>query len=167
MTQLEETPLKLFFYLNKGNFTDILIKRSRDGPLPSHKAWTSKMLSVERRNKGMNTQLVEQITKSQIRSDLPSFNTGDTIKVALKIVEGGKARIQVFQGVVISRRGHGVGETFIVRKESYGVGVERTLPINSPSIDSITVVKKGKVRRKKVYYLRSRKGKAARLKEVL
>ena len=115
----------------------------------------------------MNLQLVEQITKKQMRNDIPDFKPGDTLKVALKIIENGKSRIQVFQGVVISRRGHGVGETFIVRKESYGVGVERTLPINSPSIDSITVVKKGKVRRKKVYYLRSRKGKAARLKEVL
>lgn len=115
----------------------------------------------------MNNQLVEKITKSQIRSDLPSFGAGDTIKVALKIVENGKSRIQVFQGVVISRRGSGVSETFIVRKESAGVGVERTLPVNSPSIASIEVVKRGRVRRNKIYFLRNRKGKSARLKEVL
>lgn len=115
----------------------------------------------------MNNQLVEQITKSQIRSDLPSFGAGDTIKLSLKITENGKARIQVFQGVVIARRGTGVSETFIVRKESAGVGVERTFPVNSPSIASIEVLKHGRVRRNKIYYLRSRKGKSARLKEVL
>lgn len=115
----------------------------------------------------MNNQLVETITKSQIRSDLPKFGAGDTVKVALKIVENGKSRIQVFQGVVIARRGSGVSETFIVRKESAGIGVERTLPVNSPSIASIEVVKHGKVRHHKIYFLRSRKGKSARLKEIL
>ena len=115
----------------------------------------------------MNTQLVEQINKTQIRSDLPSFKAGDTIKVSFKIVENGKSRIQVFQGVVIARRGSGVGETFIIRKESSGVGVERTVPVNSPSIASIEVIKHGKVRHHKIYFLRSRKGKSARLKEVL
>ena len=115
----------------------------------------------------MNNNLVAQITKSQIRTDLPKFVTGDTIKVNVRIIEGGKSRIQVFQGVVISRRGSGVGETFIVRKMSSGIGVERTFPVNSPSIASIEVLKHGKVRRKKIYFLRSRSGKSARLKEVL
>ena len=115
----------------------------------------------------MNNNLVEQITKSQIRTDLPKFVTGDTIKVNVRIIEGGKSRIQVFQGVVISRRGSGVGETFIVRKMSSGIGVERTFPVNSPSIASIEVLKHGKVRRKKIYFLRTRSGKSARLKEVL
>lgn len=115
----------------------------------------------------MNNQLVETITKSQIRSDLPKFGAGDTVKVALKIVENGKARIQMFQGVVIARRGSGVSETFIVRKESAGIGVERTLPVNSPSIASIEVLKHGRVRHHKVYFLRNRKGKSARLKEVI
>ena len=115
----------------------------------------------------MNNQLVETITKSQIRTDLPKFVTGDTIKVSVRIVENGKQRIQVFQGVVIARRGSGVGETFIVRKMSSGVGVERTFTVNSPVISSIEVVKHGKVRRKKIYFLRSRSGKSARLKEVL
>lgn len=115
----------------------------------------------------MNLALVDQITKSQIRTDLPSFAAGDTIKVNVKITENGKSRIQAFQGVVIARRGSGVGETFIIRKMSSGVGVERTFPVNSPSIASIEVIKHGKVRRHKIFYLRSRKGKAARLKEVL
>ena len=115
----------------------------------------------------MNLALVDQITKSQIRTDLPSFTAGDTIKVNVKITENGKSRIQAFQGVVIARRGSGVGETFIIRKMSSGVGVERTFPVNSPSIASIEVIKHGKVRRHKIFYLRSRKGKAARLKEVL
>ena len=115
----------------------------------------------------MNNNLVEKITKSQIRTDLPKFVTGDTIKVNVRIIEGGKSRIQVFQGVVISRRGSGVGETFIVRKMSSGIGVERTFPVNSPSIASIEVLKHGKVRRKKIYFLRTRSGKSARLKEVL
>ena len=115
----------------------------------------------------MNNQLVEQITKSQIRTDLPNFVTGDTIKLSIRIIENGKERIQVFQGVVIARRGSGVSETFIVRKMSSGVGVERTFPVNSPVISSILVIKHGKVRRKKIYFLRSRSGKSARLKEVL
>ena len=115
----------------------------------------------------MNNNLVAQITKSQIRTDLPKFVTGDTIKVNVRIIEGGKSRIQVFQGVVIARRGSGVGETFIVRKMSSGVGVERTFPVNSPSIASVEVLKHGKVRRKKIYFLRNRSGKSARLKEIL
>ena len=115
----------------------------------------------------MNNQLVEQITKSQIRTDLPNFVTGDTIKLSIRIIENGKERIQVFQGVVIARRGSGVSETFIVRKMSSGVGVERTFPVNSPVISSIQVIKHGKVRRKKIYFLRNRSGKSARLKEIL
>lgn len=115
----------------------------------------------------MNNGLVDLITKSQIRTDLPNFVTGDTIKVNVRITENGKSRIQAFQGVVIARRGSGVSETFIIRKMSAGIGVERTFPVNSPSIASIEVIKHGKVRRHKIYFLRSRKGKAARLKEVL
>ena len=115
----------------------------------------------------MNNQLVDAISKSQIRSDLPKFVTGDTIKVNVRIIESGKERIQVFQGVVIARRGSGVSETFIVRKMSSGIGVERTFPVNSPVISSIQVVKHGKVRRKKIYFIRNRSGKSARLKEVL
>ena len=115
----------------------------------------------------MNNQLVDQITKSQIRTDLPEFKTGDTIKVMVRIIENKKERQQAFQGLVIARRGSGVGETFIVRKMSSGIGVERTFPVNSPVIAKIERVKQGKVRRNKITYLRSRSGKAARIKEIL
>ena len=115
----------------------------------------------------MNNNLVNEITASQIRHDLPDFSSGDEIKVSVRIVEGSKSRIQNFQGVVISRRGGGVSETFTVRKMSSGVGVERTFPINSPSIASIVVVRRGKVRRKKITYIRKLSGKSARIKEIL
>ena len=115
----------------------------------------------------MNNNLVNEITASQIRHDLPEFNSGDEIKVSVRIVEGQKSRIQNFQGVVISRRGGGVSETFTVRKMSSGVGVERTFSINSPSIASIVVVRRGKVRRNKITYIRKLSGKSARIKEIL
>ena len=114
----------------------------------------------------MNNNLVAQITKSQIRTDLPKFVTGDTIKVNVRIIEGGKSRIQVFQGVVIARRGSGVGETFIVRKMSSGVGVERTFPVHSPLVDHVDVVRKGSPRRAKLYYVRDLTGKAAKIKSA-
>lgn len=115
----------------------------------------------------MNNNLVNEIAATQIRKDIPEFKSGDTVKVSVKIVEGNKSRIQVFEGLVIIRRGGGVSETFTVRKVSSGVGVERTFPLNSPSIASIEVVRKGKVRRNKITYIRNRSGKSARIKEVL
>ena len=115
----------------------------------------------------MNNRLVEEITASQLRSDLPEFKSGDEVKVAVRIIEGNKSRIQVFQGVVIQRRGGGVNATFTVRKMSSGIGVERTFPLHSPSIAGIEVVRRGKVRRNKITYIRKRSGKAARIKEVL
>ena len=115
----------------------------------------------------MNNRLVEEITASQLRSDLPEFKSGDEIKVSVRIIEGNKSRIQVFQGVVIQRRGGGVNATFTVRKMSSGIGVERTFPLHSPSIAGIEVMRKGKVRRNKITYIRKRSGKAARIKEVL
>ena len=115
----------------------------------------------------MNNRLVEEITASQLRSDLPEFKSGDEVKVSVRIIEGNKSRIQVFQGVVIQRRGGGVNATFTVRKMSSGIGVERTFPLHSPSIAGIEVVRKGKVRRNKITYIRKRSGKAARIKEVL
>ncbi len=115
----------------------------------------------------MNKQLVQQITATQIRHDLPEFEIGDTIKVMVTIRENNKERQQAFEGVVISIRGAGASKTFIVRKDSAGVGVERNFLINSPSIASIKVLKHGKVRRHKLYYLRARSGKAARLEEVI
>ncbi|MFD2911076.1 50S ribosomal protein L19 [Jeotgalibacillus terrae] len=110
--------------------------------------------------------LIQEITKEQLRSDLPTFKPGDTVKVHVKVVEGTRERIQVFEGVVIKRRGGGVSETFTVRKISYGVGVERTFPVNTPKIAKLDVVRRGKVRRAKLYYLRNLRGKAARIKEI-
>lgn len=112
----------------------------------------------------MNLQLVDEITKSQMRTDLPKFKSGDEVRVSVKIIEGNKKRIQVFQGVVISVRGSKISETFTVRKMSSGIGVERTFPLHSPSIESIEVVRRGKVRRNKIHYLRQRSGKSARIK---
>ncbi|TFE03518.1 50S ribosomal protein L19 [Jeotgalibacillus sp. R-1-5s-1] len=110
--------------------------------------------------------LIQEITKEQLRSDLPVFKPGDTVKVHVKVVEGTRERIQVFEGVVIKRRGGGVSETFTVRKISYGVGVERTFPVHTPKIAKLEVVRRGKVRRAKLYYLRNLRGKAARIKEI-
>lgn len=114
----------------------------------------------------MNLNLVNEITKSQMKTDLPKLKAGQTVKIDVKIKEGEKSRIQVFEGIVIRVQGSGIGETFTVRKISNGVGVERTFPIHSPLVDKITVVRTGKVRRAKLYYLRQRSGKSARIKEV-
>lgn len=115
----------------------------------------------------MNTNIVNEVTASQLRHDIPDFKAGDTVKVSVRIIENKKERIQVFQGVVMQRRGSGVSETFIVRKISSGVGVERCFPVNSPAIAKIEVLRKGKVRRSRINYLRNRSGKAARIKEAL
>ena len=112
----------------------------------------------------MNNNLVNEITASQLKKDIPEFKAGDTLRVAVRIIEGGKQRIQNFEGVVVARKGTGVSETFTVRKEVSGIGVERIFPVNSPNIASITVTKKGKVRRAKLYFLRDRK-KAYKIKE--
>lgn len=114
----------------------------------------------------MNLQIVNEITNKQLRTDVPTFKAGDTLKVFVKIREGDKFRVQLFEGVCIARRGKGISETFTVRKMSYQVGVERTFPIHSPIIDHIEVAKVGKVRRAKLNYLRGLTGKAARIKEV-
>ncbi|AVQ99026.1 50S ribosomal protein L19 [Oceanobacillus picturae] len=110
-------------------------------------------------------KLIEDITKDQLRTDHPDFRPGDTLKVHVKVVEGTRERIQVFEGVVIKRQNGGISETFTVRKISYGVGVERTFPVHSPRIDKIEVSRRGIVRRAKLYYLRNLRGKAARIKE--
>ena len=108
---------------------------------------------------------IEMLEKEQMRGDIPDFRTGDTVKVFVRIVEGQKQRIQAFEGVVIRRRKGDVRSSFTVRKVSYGIGVERTFPLHSPSIDRIEVVTRGKVRRSRLYYLRSLRGKRARIKE--
>ena len=112
----------------------------------------------------MHTAIAE-LEQTQIRSDIPAFRPGDTLKVHVRVTEGNRSRIQVFQGIVIRRQGGGARETFTVRKISYGVGVERTFPVHTPAIETIEVVTRGDVRRAKLYYLRSLRGKAARIKE--
>ena len=112
----------------------------------------------------MHTAIAE-LESAQLRADHPDFRPGDTLKVHVKVTEGNRSRIQVFQGVVIRRQGGGLRETFTVRKVSYGVGVERTFPVHSPSIEKIETVTRGKVRRAKLYYLRELRGKAARIME--
>lgn len=108
---------------------------------------------------------IQAIEQQQLRKDIPEFNVGDTVRVHAKVVEGKRERIQVFEGTVLKRQNGGVRETFTVRKISYGVGVERTFPLHSPRIEKIEVVRRGKVRRAKLNYLRNRVGKAAKVKE--
>ena len=110
-------------------------------------------------------QPLDHVDAASLRSDIPSFRAGDTLKVHVKVVEGNKTRIQIFQGVVISRSGDGVRESFTVRKVSYGVGVERTFPVHTPIIEKIEVATRGDVRRAKLYYLRDLRGKAAKIRE--
>lgn len=114
----------------------------------------------------MHTAIAE-LEQAQTRSDIPAFRPGDTLKVHVRVTEGNRSRIQVFQGIVIRRQGGGARETFTVRKISYGVGVERTFPVHTPAIELIEVVTRGQVRRAKLYYLRERSGKAARIEEKI
>jgi len=109
--------------------------------------------------------LIQSLEQEQVRNDIPDFRPGDTVKVHVKVIEGTRERIQVFEGVVIRRRGGGLGETFTVRRVSYGVGVERTFPVNTPKIEKIEITRRGQVRRARLYYLRKLRGKAARIKE--
>ena len=109
--------------------------------------------------------IIDDLSNQTKRDDVPDFRAGDTVKVHVKVVEGNRSRIQVFQGVVIRLQGSGVGRTFTVRKVSFGVGVERTFPIHSPIFESIEIVTRGDVRRAKLYYLRNLRGKAAKIKE--
>ncbi len=111
------------------------------------------------------SKLIDAVDAASLRDDVPDFRAGDSVKVHVKVVEGTRSRIQVFAGVVIARAGDGLRETFVVRKVSFGVGVERTFPVHSPIIDKIEVDRRGDVRRAKLYYLRDRRGKAAKIKE--
>ena len=111
--------------------------------------------------------IIDQINNENIKKEVPSFNVGDTVKVSVKVVEGTRERIQAYEGVVIAKRGGSISETFTVRRISFGIGVERTFPLHSPKITDIKVVKKGAVRRAKLYYLRNLTGKAAKVKEVI
>ena len=110
--------------------------------------------------------LIEAINAENMKTELPAFEVGDTIKVGYKIIEGGKERVQNFEGVVIAKKNGGISESFTVRRVSYGVGTEKTFPLHSPNVQKVEVVRKGKVRRAKLYYLRDRVGKAAKVKEL-
>ena len=111
-------------------------------------------------------EIIRSIEEAQLKKSVPAFRVGDTVKVEVKVVEGTRERLQAYEGVVIARRNGSCRETFTVRRTSYGVGVERTFPLHSPRVDSITVTRRGKVRRAKLYYLRDRSGKAAKVKEA-
>jgi len=111
-------------------------------------------------------EIIRSIEAKQLRSDLPAFGIGDTVRVWVKVVEGNRERLQAFEGTVIAKRNGGIRETFTVRRVSYGIGVERTFPIHSPRVDHVDLIRHGKVRRAKLYYLRERQGKAAKIKEV-
>ncbi len=115
----------------------------------------------------LEMNVLEQITQEQIRTDLPELIVGDTVKVYVKVKEGSRERIQMFEGTIIKKNHGGIQETFTVRRVSYGVGVERTFPVNSPKIDKIEVSRRGKVRRAKLFYIRERVGKAAKVKEKI
>ncbi|MGX7145256.1 50S ribosomal protein L19 [Facklamia languida] len=112
------------------------------------------------------SNLIDKITSAQLRTDIPEFRPGDNVKVHALIVEGERERVQIFEGLVIKRRGAGISETYTVRKISNGVGVERTFPVHSPRVAKIEVTRRGRVRRAKLYYIRSLAGKAARIREI-
>ena len=112
------------------------------------------------------SEIIRSIEQAQLRTDLPSFNVGDTLRVFVKVVEGSRERLQAFEGTVIAKRNGSNRETFTVRRVSYGIGVERTFPLHSPRVDHIEVIRRGKVRRAKLYYLRNLQGKAAKIKEA-
>ena len=112
-------------------------------------------------------EIIRAIEMEQLRTGIPKFSVGDTVRVQVKVVEGSRERLQAFEGTVIARRNGSCRETFTVRRVSYGIGVERTFPIHSPRVDSITVIRRGKVRRAKLYYLRARVGKAAKVKDEI
>jgi len=109
--------------------------------------------------------LVRTVEEEQLKKDVPDFGPGDSVRVHVKVTEGGRERVQVFEGIVLKRRGGGLGESFTVRRVTYGIGVERTFPLHSPNVERIEVTRRGRVRRAKLYYLRGLKGKAARIKE--
>ena len=112
------------------------------------------------------SEIIRSIEQAQLRTDLPAFNVGDTLRVFVKVVEGSRERLQAFEGTVIAKRNGSNRETFTVRRVSYGIGVERTFPLHSPRVDHIEVIRRGKVRRAKLYYLRDLQGKAAKIKEA-
>lgn len=124
------------------------------------------VLKIGKRRRINMNPLIQSLTESQLRTDIPEFRAGDTVRVHAKVVEGNRERVQIFEGVVISRKGQGISEMYTVRKISGGIGVERTFPIHTPRVEKIEVTRHGRVRRAKLYYLRALQGKAARIKEI-
>ena len=112
------------------------------------------------------SNVIDSINQENLKKEIPAFNVGDTVRVMVKVIEGDKERLQAYEGIVIARKHGGISETFTVRRLSFGVGVEKTFPIHSPKVAKIEVIRKGKVRRAKLYYLRERTGKAAKVKEI-
>ncbi len=112
------------------------------------------------------SSIIDAINQENVKTSIPEFNVGDTVKVMIKVIEGDRERLQAFEGIVIARKHGGISETFTVRRISFGIGVEKTFPIHSPKVADIQVVRRGKVRRAKLYYLRARTGKAAKVKEI-
>ena len=115
----------------------------------------------------MNNNLVKEITATQLRADMPAFTSGDTVRVYVRIIENNKQRLQAFEGIVMGRRGEGINASFTVRKISGGIGVDRTFPVHAPNVARVEVIRRGKVRRNKINYLRKLSGKAARIKEII
>jgi large subunit ribosomal protein L19 len=137
----------------------------KGGPLSCPSSFSGMNVCTERIIGKMD--LIKSLTEEQIRTDLPKFEVGNTVRIQVKVKEGSRERLQAYEGTVIAIKHGGISETVTVRRVSYGIGVERTFPVNSPSIASIEVIRKGKVRRAKLYYLRDRYGKSARIKESL
>src|ERR671927_464497 len=138
-------------------------RTGRDDRCPCRPSSTTLSFPPELRTAAMNT--LDALDAESLRDDIPEFRPGDTVKVHVRVIEGNRSRIQVFQGVVIRRQGGGIRETFTVRKVSFGVGVERTFPVHTPVVEKIEVLTRGDVRRAKLYYLRELRGKAAKIKE--
>lgn len=124
------------------------------------------MTVLRRLSRRAKMQTLDHVTEGAIRTDHPDFRTGDTLKVHVRVIEGNRSRIQIFQGIVIGRQGGGIGETYTVRKVSFGVGVERKFPLHTPMVEKIELVSRGDVRRAKLYYLRELRGKKAKIKEL-
>jgi len=166
--------LIIFLAQSSGFCYNITCFYNQDGPLPHRRKARQAMPRNGGAGAGKNVFSgrrkyimldIKVLEREQLRSDIPDFRPGDTVRVNVKVVEGNRERIQAFEGVVIARKGGSVNETFTVRRVSYGIGVERVFPLHSPRLDSIQVIRHGKVRKAKLYYLRDRVGKAAKVKE--
>lgn len=165
-TKMSKKPEILYFHGKNACHTsikyDTITQMTSGGPLASGNEHQEILGGISQM-----ADIIDQINRENLKAETPSFNIGDTVKVSVKVVEGARERIQIFEGVVIAKRHGSISETFTVRRLSFGIGVERTFPVHSPKITKVEVSRKGKVRRAKLYYLRGRTGKAAKVREVL